>query len=62
MKKTVKTSVQEVYEPPYAEIIEFAVEGGFSLSSEVDPYGYSINDGTEMPERYDVPGSWYNIY
>ncbi len=61
MKKTVMTTVQEAYEPPYAEIIEFAVEGGFNLSG-VDSDGYSINDGTEKPDRYDVPGSWYNIY
>ncbi len=59
MKKQFLTSAQEAYEPPYAEIIEFAVEGGFNLSG-VDADGYSINDGTEMSERHDVTEPWYD--
>ncbi len=58
MKKTVMTSAQEAYEPPYAEIIEFAVEGGFTVSG-VDADGFSTNDGTEMSDRYDVTEPWY---
>ncbi len=58
MGKTVMTSAQEAYEPPYAEIIEFAVEGGFTVSG-VDADGFSINDGTEMSDRYDVTEPWY---
>ncbi len=52
------TSAQEAYEPPYAEIIEFAVEGGFTVSG-VDADGFSTNDGTEMSDRYDVTEPWY---
>ncbi len=59
MKKPILTSAQAAYEPPYAEIIEFTVEGGFSLSTEIDPEGFSMSDGTEMV-RYDVTDeSWY---
>ncbi len=58
MKKQFLTSAQEAYEPPYAEIIEFAAEGGFNLSG-VDPDGFSTNDGTEMPGREEVMDSWY---
>ena len=58
MEKTVLTSAGAAYEPPYADIIEFAVEGGFADSG-VDPDGFSINDGTEMPGRYDVTDPWY---
>ncbi len=58
MEKPFLTSAGAAYEPPYADIIEFAVEGGFSLSG-VDPDGYSINDGTEMPGRDDVTEPWY---
>ncbi len=59
MKKPILISAQAAYEPPYAEIIEFTVEGGFSLSTEVDSDGFSINDGTEMSDRYDVTEPWY---
>ncbi len=58
MEKTVLTSAGAAYEAPYADIIEFAAEGGFTVSG-VDPYGYSINDGTEMPDREEVTDSWY---
>ncbi len=58
MGKPFLTSVREAYEPPYAEIIEFAVEGGFNFSG-VDTDGYSIKEGTEMPGREDVKDSWY---
>ncbi len=58
MKKPFLTSAGAAYEPPYAEIIEFAVEGGFNLSG-VDTDGFSINEGTEMSDRYDVTEPWY---
>ncbi len=58
MEKTVLTSAGAAYEPPYADIIEFAVEGGFNVSG-VDPDGFSINDGTEVPGRDDVTEPWY---
>ncbi len=59
MGKTVLTSARTAYEPPYADIIEFDVEGGFSLSG-VDADGYTINDGTEAPGRDDVTDPWYS--
>jgi len=58
MEKTVLTSVGAAYEPPYAEIIEFAVEAGFAVSG-IDPDGYDRNDGTEAPGRDDVTEPWY---
>ncbi len=58
MEKTVLTSAGAAYEPPYAEIIEFAVEGGFA-GSVTDPGGYDSNDGTEVPGRDDVTEPWY---
>ncbi len=57
MKETVLTPAREAYEPPYAEIVECAVEGGFTISGVDD--GYDSNDGTEKPGRDDVTDPWY---
>ncbi len=56
MKETVLTSARVAYEPPYADIIEVAVEGGFSNSTEVV---YDNTNGTESLGRDDVADSWY---
>jgi len=58
MEKTVLTSARGAYEPPYADIIEFAVEKGFIVSG-VDSEGYDRNDGTEVTGREDVTEPWY---
>ncbi len=52
------TSARETYEPPYAEIIEFAVEGGFAGSGE-ETVLYNDEDGTELSGRNEVTDSWY---
>ncbi len=58
MGKPFLTSARETYEPPYAEIIEFAVEGGFAGSGE-ETVLYNDEDGTELSGRNEVTDSWY---
>lgn len=58
MEKTVFTSAEAAYKPPYVGIIEFTVEKGFAVSG-VDEFGYDLNDGTEAPGRDDVMEPWY---
>ena len=54
MEKTIMTSAGAAYEPPFAEIIEFAVEEGFNGSG-----GYDSNEGTESLDRENVTDPWY---
>ncbi len=60
MKKTVLTSARAAYEPPYVDIIEFAVEGGFIGSGGVDTDGYDNINGTETTGREDVTDPWHS--
>ncbi len=60
MKKTVLILARAAYEPPFIEIIEFAVESGFAVSpGAISEDGFSLNDGTEMPVREDEGEDWF---
>ncbi len=56
MKETVLTSAGAAYEPPYAEIIEFAVERGFTVSGD----SYDSNNGTEVLGREEEGDFWHS--
>ncbi len=59
MKETVLTSARVAYEPPYADIIEVAVERGFDVSGGGASLVYDNTNGTESLGRDDVADSWY---
>ncbi len=53
MKKQFLTSARVAYEPPYADIIEFAVERGFDAS-------FNSDNGTEVLGREEAEDSWHS--
>ena len=59
MEKTILNLARAAYEPPYAEIIEFAVESGFAVSPGAIEDGFGANDGTEVPERDNEGEDWF---
>ncbi len=59
MKETVLTSARVAYEPPYADIIEFAVEKGFQVTGGGSTNNYNPTNGIEGLGR-EEEDSWHS--